>query len=79
MHKIYSVHSVRSNDSVIGLIAASNGAWAPLYYIIHLVACFCTPNRAEFDDYLSHKNISENLIKKRMNILRDRHSASWLG
>ena len=25
MHKIYSVHSVRSNDSVIGLIAASNG------------------------------------------------------
>ena len=62
MCKIYSVHSVRSNDSVVALIAASNGG-------LHLVACFCRPNKPEFDDYLSHKNVSENLIKKRMNIL----------
>ena len=24
-----------------------------LYYIIYLLACFCAPDRPEFDDYLS--------------------------
>ena len=37
LYKIYSVHSVRSNDSVIGLIAASNGG----LHFNQLLCCDC--------------------------------------